>query len=274
MAWLKVDDRVRTHPKIVEAGPLAAWVWFCGICYCREHLTDGFIADKMLATLVPGLSSLKKAAASLVAAGLWHRGERGYQVHDFLDWNPSRADVEKQRAIDRARKGTGFPSDSRRIPEGPPTDSDASRDAHRGSGSGSLSVQALPGSEKDGAPKIAPNGAIRGPGLIMTSAEYARKKETHRHVGARLHVPNVLHRELMLKLGGDDPDAALVAWYDALDKEVEATREPIPDLFKWIRPKFVDWATTRADDAEFQKILAWAAAEDAAEANAKAVRHG
>lgn len=133
MAWLKIDDRVRTHPKIVEAGPVAAWVWFCGICYCREHLTDGFISDKMLATLVPGLVSMKKSADALVAAGLWHRAERGYQVHDFLDWNPSRTAVEAQRAADRARKGTGLPSDSRQIPAGTPLDSSRTRDAHRGS---------------------------------------------------------------------------------------------------------------------------------------------
>ena len=100
MAWLKIDDRVRTHPKIVEAGPVAAWFWFCGICYCREHLTDGFIADKMLSTLVPGAPSWKRPAAALVAAGLWHREERGYRVHDFLEWNPSRAEVEAQRAAE------------------------------------------------------------------------------------------------------------------------------------------------------------------------------
>ena len=273
MAWLKVDDRVRTHPKIVEAGPLAAWVWFCGICYCREHLTDGFIADKMLATLVPGLASLNRAAASLVAAGLWHRGERGYQVHDFLDWNPSKADVEKQRAIDRARKGTGFPSDSRRIPEGPPTDSDASRDARRGSGSGSLSVLALPSLEKDGAPKIAPNGAIRGAGLVMSSAEFVRKREKNRHVGTRLLVPNVLHSELMAKLGGADPDGVLASWYTELDAEVEASREPIVDVFKWLRPRFEDWATTKSDAAEWAETLRQAAADDAADAAAK-VRRG
>ena len=96
MAWLKIDDRVRTHPKIVEAGPVAAWFWFCGICYCREHLTDGLIADKMLPTLVPGVPSWKRPADVLVAAGLWHREERGYRVHDFLEWNPSRAEIEAQ----------------------------------------------------------------------------------------------------------------------------------------------------------------------------------
>lgn len=149
MAWLKIDDRVRTHPKIVEAGPAASWVWFCGICYCREHLTDGFIADKMLPTLVPGMSSLKKAAAVLVTAGLWHRVERGYAVHDFLQWNPSKAEVEAQRAADRDRKGGGVRSDSHRNPSGTPMDSSASRDAHGGLAPPSGSALVVSGSSEE-----------------------------------------------------------------------------------------------------------------------------
>lgn len=45
MPWLKIDDRVRTHPKTVKAGPAASWFWFCGICYCREQ------------SLAPGITS-------------------------------------------------------------------------------------------------------------------------------------------------------------------------------------------------------------------------
>jgi 5-methylcytosine-specific restriction endonuclease McrA len=106
MPWLKVDDRVRTHPKVVMAGPDAAWFWFCGICYCREHLTDGFIPKMMLASLVPGVgpSAAKRHAATLVRVNLWHNAEGGYQVHDFLDWNPSRADIEADKEWDRRRK--------------------------------------------------------------------------------------------------------------------------------------------------------------------------
>lgn len=106
MAWLRIDDRVRTHPKVVQAGPDAAWFWFCGICYCREHLTDGFIPKAMLASLVPGvgLSAARKHAATLMRFVLWHETEGGYRVHDFLDWNPSRADVEADREWDRRRK--------------------------------------------------------------------------------------------------------------------------------------------------------------------------
>lgn len=177
MAWLKIDDRVRTHPKIVEAGPVAAWFWFCGICYCREHLTDGFIADKMLSTLVPGAPSWKRPAAALVAAGLWHREERGYRVHDFLEWNPSRAEVEAQRAADRQRKGAGIQPDSNRNPVGTTQDSSRTRDAHTGSGSLSVSAQALSGSLEgvSGEPTpIRKSGPIRHPSPLEWDRVHGR----------------------------------------------------------------------------------------------------
>jgi hypothetical protein len=170
MAWLRIDDRVRTHPKIVAAGPDAAWFWFCGICYCREHLTDGFIPKGMIASLVPGvqLPAAKRHTATLLRVvdgqrnPLWHDTEGGYRVHDFLDWNPSRAVVLAKRAEDLARKKKSNSSfqlesdmdstaesgmDSKPIPKGIHKDSNATRDARArapaglgsglGSGSGS-----------------------------------------------------------------------------------------------------------------------------------------
>lgn len=184
MAWLKIDDRVRTHPKIVQAGPAAAWFWFCGICYCREHLTDGLILDAMLPTLAPGLAGWKKCATTLVATGLWHRVEAGYMVHDFLEWNPSRATVESQRAADRARKNGGFRTDSGQIPDGSQQDSSRARDAHTGLGSGSGLDPVL----DDGSKQIVPTAIgeppfRRGPkthdGLIYRPVDWVNKHAGH-----------------------------------------------------------------------------------------------
>lgn len=120
MAWLRIDDRVRTHPKIIDAGPAAAWFWFCGICYCREHLTDGFIAKAVLPTLAPGVTKTAPLVAGLIRSGLWHESDGGYQVHDFLDWNPSRETVIQKRKedVERKRNPNGFQSDSERNPDG------------------------------------------------------------------------------------------------------------------------------------------------------------
>jgi hypothetical protein len=34
----------------------------------------------------------------MVKAGLWERAEGGYRIHDYLDFNPSRKEILKQRA--------------------------------------------------------------------------------------------------------------------------------------------------------------------------------
>lgn len=147
MAWLRIDDRVRTHPKLVAAGPAAAWFWFCGICYCREHLTDGVIPRGIVATLAPGVRGTKALADRLVAAGLWHVHPDGYEVHDFLDWNPTRASVEAQRAADRARKAKGFQPESEPTPPGIQTTPRArTHDAGLGLGNGSRSSSSEGGS--------------------------------------------------------------------------------------------------------------------------------
>ena len=101
---MKMDDRVRTHPKIVRAG-VSGWLWFCGTCYCREHLTDGFIPEEAVEMLAPGMSRPQAHINRLLEVGLWHREPGGYRVHDFLQWNPSKADVSVRLESDRNRKG-------------------------------------------------------------------------------------------------------------------------------------------------------------------------
>lgn len=151
MAWLRIDDRVRTHPKIANAGPAAAWLWFCGVCYCREHLTDGFIPKAVVGSLAMNLSSPFRHAARLVEVRLWEDAEGGYQVHDFLDWNPSRADVQNARTSEADRKRTerhvsgrtnsGHPPDvSARTPDDVREMSSCVRAGDAGSGSPSGSV--------------------------------------------------------------------------------------------------------------------------------------
>jgi len=104
VAWLRIDDRFRTHPKIQRA-QLGGWLHFCGISYCREHLTDGLIPREAVGTLAPGLMTPYKHAARLVEVGLWHEEKDGFRVHDFLDWNPTRDEVEANREWGRQRKG-------------------------------------------------------------------------------------------------------------------------------------------------------------------------
>ena len=43
MSWIKIDDQFADHPKVLQAGPLASWMYVCGLTYAGRYLTDGFI---------------------------------------------------------------------------------------------------------------------------------------------------------------------------------------------------------------------------------------
>jgi hypothetical protein len=107
MAWVNLDEKMPTHPKVFALSDAAFRLHISGICYCNLHLTDGLIDGKTVPTLVPRFR--KAALAELVTAGLWVPLLDGaaYKIHDFLQWNRSRAQVEaaKERKRAAGKKG-------------------------------------------------------------------------------------------------------------------------------------------------------------------------
>lgn len=75
-----------------------AWAW--GVTYANAHLTDGLMTSRAIEKYRIG----KTECDALVAVGLWHHADSGYQIHDFLDWNPSAAEVKSKQSKDRDRK--------------------------------------------------------------------------------------------------------------------------------------------------------------------------
>jgi hypothetical protein len=96
--WVKLDDKFPRHPKVLQAGPLAAWLYVCGLVYCGQFLTDGVVPKAVVPTLadfgsVPGAPSIAELVEQLLSVGLWERVPGGYRIHDYLDYNPSREAV-------------------------------------------------------------------------------------------------------------------------------------------------------------------------------------
>jgi hypothetical protein len=108
MAWVKIDDQFYAHPKLIAVGPLAKSLFVDSLCYANQYLTDGFIprmvALQICMPLEPYCESTAMISASLVHVGLWHDVDGGYQIHDYLDYNPSRAELKDKREKDAARK--------------------------------------------------------------------------------------------------------------------------------------------------------------------------
>lgn len=100
MTWVRLDEEFPDHPKVAAAGPLAAWLHVCALAYCNRYLTDGFVPAGQVAKLAD-FSGLRvkvgDLAGRLVDVDLWEAAEGGYRVHDFHDYQPSRAAVEADR---------------------------------------------------------------------------------------------------------------------------------------------------------------------------------
>lgn len=225
MPWLKIDDRVRTHPKIVQAGPDAAWYWFCGICYCREHLTDGYIPKGMLASLCPGvnLSVAKRLVAALIREKLWHAEADGYQVHDFLDWNPSRSEVLKKRAEDNARKRGGKEPDS-------------------GMESDGNSVRSSDGIQKDSTPRAHVSAGAHGSGLGSGSGSGPGSEKSPRETKLR----PIVQPPVRWKHG--EHEHGFCEWMclpvDLVDQLAERLARARKTSHTAERPRVLEWAQT------------------------------
>lgn len=124
-----------------------------------------------------------------------------------------------------------------------------------------LSTQAEAATEADPDPKAKERAEEaplrRSSDLIMSPANYDRRKQQCAFVGSRLEVPHGLHSELRKMLGGADPEAALQAWYLALNDEIDESGEVIaPDVFRWLKARFSAWVAGSAKAAADARLTA------------------
>ena len=95
MTYAKFDDTFWSHPKVVGLTNEAFRLHVSAICYAAHHLTDGFIPTAITRQLLPECD--RGHVRELVDAGLWSGVRNGYQIHDYTEWNRSKAQVEKWR---------------------------------------------------------------------------------------------------------------------------------------------------------------------------------
>lgn len=118
MSWVKLDDGFPEHPKVQHVGLVGMALQVAALCYSARNLTDGHIPSAMVPKLTGMTPKASKTLAGLmVESGLWDMcagqvGGTEYVIHDYLDYNPSRASVLQKRDADLKRKGYGGRRDS------------------------------------------------------------------------------------------------------------------------------------------------------------------
>lgn len=104
--WFKVDDGLPDHPKVLNAGNSALGLWLKLGAYSSKQLLDGFVPEAAVKRY-----GTARELQKLLVVGLLERAERpdyghGYILHDYLDYNPSRAQAlaERDRNAERQRR--------------------------------------------------------------------------------------------------------------------------------------------------------------------------
>jgi 5-methylcytosine-specific restriction endonuclease McrA len=124
MPWLKKAAEAPTTDKIWELSNELYRLYDASLHYCAKELTDGHVPASRISALTPKPAT-KPQVEALVVRRLWHRlphltcksclklridhdtGElpkSGYLVHDFLEFNPSKAEWQS-RSEKRAEAG-------------------------------------------------------------------------------------------------------------------------------------------------------------------------
>lgn len=104
MSWARFDDGYLENPKVEAAGPLAEHLDMRGIIYCARNETDGRVTKSALRRLSFGLSRVEQRVNALVQSGRWTvHPNGGWLIHDFLEYNPSKAQKNADRAKARER---------------------------------------------------------------------------------------------------------------------------------------------------------------------------
>jgi hypothetical protein len=143
MAWVRIDDHLDEHPKIAQAGPLGLALFVAGLAYCNRNLTDGYIPRAVALTLLEfshpdhdgnplpisvtnGMQghdiTAQDVIDTLLELRLWKTARGGYQVHDYHDYQPTKARVlaDRKAARDRMknhRNSRGSHEQTKNFPE-------------------------------------------------------------------------------------------------------------------------------------------------------------
>lgn len=106
LIFVRMDVNLPNHPKLIDASPEAKWLYVTSWCISGRNLTDGVVRPRVAAAEADVDAS---TGDELVEIDVWHKPghkckscpepPRGHVViHDYLDHNRSRAEVEQLKA--------------------------------------------------------------------------------------------------------------------------------------------------------------------------------
>lgn len=132
MAWVKVDDKFSSGPKVKRAAAVLGGsfprrrvlsVWLEALSYCNLHTTNGFIPDYEIATFedenpTAVIEAMAVGDRDLKPIMIREKKRNGWMVYNYLKYQPSREMLEEKQDKERERKAAFRARVSQKCPNG------------------------------------------------------------------------------------------------------------------------------------------------------------
>jgi hypothetical protein len=226
MAWIRLSDDYNDHPKFDNLSDGAFRLWHQGMSLCRKFQTDGLIplasVRKFKAYSAKRMTELMTPWSD-TAEPLWHAEESNVRVHDYLEWNLSKAEESKERGAATVRM----------------------RNLRRSKRDGERAGEQV-GEHSPDVPGTGGNGVIV---LRSSEREHERKPSTGSRwpifKGARLVVFDWMLAKMQATVGAHADEIEWDSWLDEADQR--AMREPVvaEDWWPWLQAELLTYARTQ-----------------------------
>ncbi len=102
--WFAMANGIRNNVKLLQCNLPARWAFVCALDYCNEFRTDGLVVNEALPLILRGIPNVENTIPdTLVRFGLWEKCPEGYRVINYLDWQPSKEQIQAALANTAAR---------------------------------------------------------------------------------------------------------------------------------------------------------------------------
>ena len=100
MVWARIDDGYFTHHKTAALSKDAKLLDLAGITFSARELRDGKLTDRDVRIVAAEVDVVDLSATldELRLARRWVRFDGGWEIHDYLEYNPSREQVIAEKA--------------------------------------------------------------------------------------------------------------------------------------------------------------------------------
>lgn len=117
MPWVRFDDHFPLNRKVDGLSDTAFRLHVSAIFWCARNLTDGVVPEEDLEIVTARVRAPARFSTELVRRGLWHEagfqcdseecpppGPNGWVIHDYWEYQPSKARVVADRAANAERQ--------------------------------------------------------------------------------------------------------------------------------------------------------------------------